>query len=482
MNLFLKEKKFFIIIFSLTCFLIIFTLYQSFFKTSSNGLRYLIEETDINKRCEKTLDGFKREINGSLEAIKVKEPVDLDKYQKILKEMIQEKDYGKLKRYLPRIFTYLIIAIVDIIFIIIWILFCCYSCRKMEKQNDEQVCSGIYVSLASIIFIFSMGTFHYSYLTKSINCLVCSVYRLIFDFLHGTNENDNLPWIGMDNIYKNITNINNSNFYNDVKDYIERINNRFAKIIDNNLENLEDTLKIIDDLYPINWFVILGGVGFFNYLGFWAFNVFLFCRFQFMIYIFHLFWNIEIIFIIVSFFLSTILGSFSIASKDLSIILNKQRNLLNENFIFNFSEAIDAVDMCLNGNGNILSVILGDKEEQFYNEINVQNKSLYNCTFFKRDYNILIGDLDGRIKKMLYYLSLTIIIIDVAGIVSIFFGITVYNNNKNYYPPYTENMDVNINNKRAMNNRVDMSTENLKRNNNAILLFLNYELIILNLF
>ena len=471
MNQSLKEKKSFIIIFSLTCFLIIFALYQSFFKTSSNGLRYLIEEAKINKRCEKTSDDFKDEINSSPETIKVKEPVKLNNYQKALKEMIQVKDYAKIRKYLPRILTYLIIAIVDIIFIILWILFCCYSCRKVEKQKSigcGAKCSFIifFILCIGVIFLCAMGILYYPYLTKSLNGLACSIYRLVYDFLLGTNENDNIHWVGLYDIYKNITDINNGNFYNDAKDYIERINDTFTEIIDNNLDDLEDIIKIMDN--PINSIVIFGGVGIFNLLGLLAMFILFVCECKCMSCLFHLFWNIEIIFIIATFFLSAILGSFSVAGKDLSKILINQRNYTNEKFIFNFTEVNNTVDECLNGNGNILSVILGDKEEQFYNEINVQNKSLYNCSFFKRDYNILVNELDGRITKKLYYVSLLLIIIDAAGIVSIFFGITIYNSQKEYYPQNTENMDVNINNNRMMNNRVDMSTENLKRNNNQI--------------
>jgi len=473
MNLSLKEKKSFILIFSLTCFLIIFALYQSFFKASSNRLRFLIEETETNKRCEKTLDDFKDEINGSPEDIEDKKSVGLDKYQKVLKEMIQDNNYVKIRKYLPRILTYLIIAIVDIIFIILWILFCCYSCRKVEKQKSigcGAKCSFIifFILCIGVIFLCAMGILYYPYLTKSLNGLACSVYRLVYDFLYGTNENENIFWIGLDNISKNITNINNDHSYDDVFQNILKINATFHNINNKNLEDLEDILKKMDDLYPINSIVIIGGVGIFNLLGLLAMFLLFVCECKCMSCLFHLFWNIEIIFIIVTFFLSAILGSFSIVSKDLSKILIYQRNHTNEKFIFNFTEVNNTVDECLNRDGNILSVILGDKEEQFYNEINIQNKSLYNCSFFKMDYNILVGELGGRINKKLYYVSLLLIIIDAAGIVSIFFGITIYNSQKEYYPPNTENMDVNINNNRMMNNRVDMSTENLKRNNNAI--------------
>ena len=452
----------------MTCFLIIFTLHQSFYKTSANGLRYLIEEEKI-KRCDKTLKDFKEEILGSPDDIEDKPPDELDKYQKILKEIFQEKKYGKLTKYLPRILTYLIIAIVDIIFIIFWILFCCYSCKKVEKQNNigcGAKCAFIifFILCIVVIFLCAMGIIYFPYLTKSLNGLACSVYKLVFDFLQGTEKNEYIPWIGLNNILKNLTNINSDNFYNDAIQNIERINTTLNEIKNKSLEDLEIILKKMDDLYPISSIVIFGGVGIFNLLGLLAMFLIFVCECKCMACLFHLFWNIEIIFIIVTFFLSSILGTFSIASKDLSQILIYQKHNLSD--IFNISEINNEIDICLNGNGNILSNILEDKESQFYDDMNIQNKSLYNCSFFKIDYNILVGELDGRIKKKLYYVSLLLIIIDVVGIVSIFFGITIYNSQKEYYPPYTNNMDVNINNIRMMNNRVDISTENLKKQNN----------------
>ena len=63
--------------------------------------------------------------------------------------------------------------------------------------------------------------------------------------------------------------------------------------------------------------------------------------------------------------------------------------------------------------------------------------------------------------------SLLYIIADVAGIISIFFGIMIYNSQKGYNP--TDDINVNINNRMPINNRVDLSTENLKRQNNDVI-------------
>ena len=51
---------------------------------------------------------------------------------------------------------------------------------------------------------------------------------------------------------------------------------------------------------------------------------------------------------------------------------------------------------------------------------------------------------------------------------SIFFGILVYNDKKECYP--TKSQEINIrNNNPMMNNRIDISTENLKKQNNEII-------------
>ena len=83
------------------------------------------------------------------------------------------------------------------------------------------------------------------------------------------------------------------------------------------------------------------------------------------------------------------------------------------------------------------------------------------------DYNILTEELRDTIAKKLYFVSLIIIIIDAAGIIAIFFGIGIYNSQKEYYPPSSN--DVNINNNRMMNNRIDLSSENLKKQNNEVI-------------
>ena len=176
------------------------------------------------------------------------------------------------------------------------------------------------------------------------------------------------------------------------------------------------------------------------------------------------------IFIICTFFISAILGCFSNVSKDISEILNYQSYLLNStdeskeymNFIINFTEIGEQLNVCLNGKQDLYSYIFKDD-----NPVEkIKNKC--NCSFFEKDYKFIVYELRETVAKKLFYVSLLYIIADVAGIISIFFGIMIYNSQKGYNPA-ADDINVNINNRMPINNRVDLSTENLKRQNNDVI-------------
>ena len=139
MSLTLKNKKTQILLYSLAFTLVIFLLNKNS-NLSLNcphrphfNFRFLIETEDVDKRCKKTPKNF-------LVQYKVLEIKDsklddssLDKYQQVLKDMINDKKLNKIKKYLPRIIIYLIFIIVDIILLIIWFIFCgCCCCGKKK--------------------------------------------------------------------------------------------------------------------------------------------------------------------------------------------------------------------------------------------------------------------------------------------------------------------------------------------------------------
>ena len=474
-----KEKRIYFFIFSLTCFLIVFTLYQSFIPASQNSLRNLITVNDKNDRCQKTKREFREKYADDPKNYIIKN-VTLDKYHDVLKEIIDEEDYGKIRKYLPRILVYLIIAIIDIIFIIFWILFCCYACKNVEKQNRigcGAKCSFIifFILCVGVILLSVIGVIYTPYLKKGFNALACSAYKLVFHFLDGTSgENEELKWIGLYNINKTLYDFDG---YKDEIATINKMISTFEDIKNKTLDDIEKVMKDLDCLYPYNSYIYFGGVAIFNLLGLLSMFLIFVCECKCMSCLFHIFWNIEIIFIISTFALSALLGSFSVVSKDISEILLKQKDqpFLNNTFIFNFSDISEQINICLNEKGDFYSNLFRYKD--FHNDLEEKTnmilnetelKKEYNCSFFEMDYKILADELSETIAKKLYFISLLFIIVDVAGIVSIFFGITIYNSQKSYYPPHEIN--VNVNNRIPNNNnRVDLSTENLKRQNNEII-------------
>ena len=110
----LKGNKFNILLFSLTCVLVIFTLHKSFTITSPNSVRKLIEENEYNCRCKETLKKFTNNYAAKPPNNTLNQNIELGNYQGVLKELIQNKDYEKIRKYLPRIYVYLIVAILDI--------------------------------------------------------------------------------------------------------------------------------------------------------------------------------------------------------------------------------------------------------------------------------------------------------------------------------------------------------------------------------
>ena len=473
----LKGNKFNILLFSLTCVLVIFTLHKSFTITSPNSVRKLIEENEYNCRCKETLKKFTDNYAENPPNNTLNKNIQLGDYQRVLKELIQNKEYEKIRKYLPRIYVYLIVAILDIIFIIFWILFCCYSCRNVEKQNRigcGAKCSFIiyFILCLAVIGCCVIGFIYYPHVIKGLNNLGCSIYKMVFHTLNGfEDKNEYIDWIGINATINNITNLDNSD-YKTVLDTIKIINKTFAYINDKTLTDIEEILEKVEEYkYPIS-IGIYGGIALFNLLGLISIFLIFVCECKCMSCLFHLFWNIEILFIIATFCLSAGLGTSSIVSKDLSDILENHKNYLNESFIINLSEIEGAINICLNGDGDLITYILQYNADKFYTEMEGRGllRKHFNCSYFALDYKIITDELKDTVAKKLYCMSLLLIIIDVIGIISIFIGITVYNSQKKYYPPESEEVNVNINNNnRMMNNRVDLSTENLKRQNNEII-------------
>ena len=467
-----KEKRIYVLLFLMTCFLIIFALYKNLGSSPSNGLRNLIEYSDFEDRCKDLKNKLEKDYSekeGEFEWNKE----TLEGYQNTLKEIIQDKKYGKISKYLPRILTYLIVAIVGIIFIIFWIVFCCFACKTVGRQDSvgcgAKCCFIIYLILClAVIFFCVMGIIYTSPLKQTLNSLACSKYKLVFETLQ--DERDDEPkvdsWIGLYNISENLNTLYPDS-YEEQKSIVQNMISIFEDIKSETLNDTEKIMKHVDHLDIYNSLIGFGGIALFNFFGLLSMFLIFVCQCKCMSCLYHIFWNIEIIFIICTFFISAIIGSLSNVSKDISEILSSQIYSLNQSnankmdFIFNFSEIGGPVNACIFGEQNLYSYIFKDNAS----DNDLKNKS--NCTFFEEDFKIIVYGLKETVSKKLFYVSLLYIIADVVGIVSIFLGITIYNSQKGYNPP--NDINVNINNRMPINNRIDLSTENLKRQNNEII-------------
>ena len=467
-----KEKRIYVLLFSMTCFLIIFALYKNLGSSPSNGLRNLIEYSDFEDRCKDLKNKLEKDYSekeGEFEWNKE----TLEGYQNTLIEIIKEKEYGKISKYLPRVLTYLIVAIVGIIFIIFWIVFCCFACKTVGRQDSvgcgAKCCFIIYLILClAVIFFCVMGIIYTSPLKQTLNSLACSTYKLVFETL--PDKDDDEPkvdsWIGLYNISENLNTLYPDS-YEEQKSIVQNMISIFEDIKSETLNDTEKIMKHVDHLDIYNSLIGFGGIALFNFFGLLSMFLIFVCQCKCMSCLYHIFWNIEIIFIICTFFISAIIGSLSNVSKDISEILSSQIYSLNQSnankmdFIFNFSEIGGPVNACIFGEQNLYSYIFKDNA----NDNDLKNKS--NCTFFEEDFKIIVYGLKETVSKKLFYVSLLYIIADVVGIVSIFLGITIYNSQKGYNPP--NDINVNINNRMPINNRIDLSTENLKRQNNEII-------------
>ena len=227
-----KEKRIYVLLFSMSCFLIIFALYKNLGSSHSNGLRNLIESQDFKERCEERGDLEKKyeedqsKFNLSITTIK--------KYQKALRDVIEKHEYKQITKYLPRVITYLIVAIVGIIFIVFWFVFCCSACKNVGRQNNigcgSKCCFIIFIILClGVIFFCVIGIVYTPYLKKTFNGLACYTYKLVFDSYEGLDLEEN-NWIGLKNISGRLNTLEEED-KNKYREGIETINSMIKLLI-----------------------------------------------------------------------------------------------------------------------------------------------------------------------------------------------------------------------------------------------------------
>ena len=548
----LKNIKFQILLFSLTCTLIIFIFNKKqnySFKLAVN-LRNLIINDKMTERCQKAEKNFLDKYN-STDYPKPKNETfeELDKYQDVLKNMIQEKNFGLIKKYLPKIVIFAAFLVVDVLLIIFWFLFCgCSFCAK-KRQTSFGGCSNFYYilffifSIATIIIcaygiIKSPGTYN------SLNGVICSIHKLVFHFIEGTNnEIPDSNWIGLNqtlnlidelssvhiridkqseqqcsednedicNLYNEAidalkTDSNNVLSLNEAKKNIESFYELFNSINNRTLDDLELAMGYLDKYFKLGLLIIFLVLMLLCFFGF--ISLFFYCcsNCDCLGCLFHLFWNIEMFVIIVSIIIGVAFGITGVISKDLDPIINyaiTKENLKNENpFYFKFSkEYVQAINICFNGDGDLYSSLFksyNDAIQNTSNDFNTgysdiensidPNSGLKNnyealkkiiedldkyrddlnegelsCTFFEKDFQILLEELKEDAAKKLTFFALVIIIADLAAVMSIIVGTAIVNNYKKNAPKEMTMQERHIKMQpQGSNRKMDSSSDNLK--------------------
>ena len=550
MSLSLNNTKIHILIFSFLCTLIIFNLNKnsnlspySFHKLPFN-LRNLITTEDVNNRCKNTPKKFLENYNKTDHQEKNESNnTKKDRYQDALEEIIGEEQFGNIKKYLPRILIYVIFLIVDILFIIIWFVFCgCCCCSKKTKANG---CSRFYFFLFFIFSVITIIICVYGFIItpdiyKTTNAIACSFYKLIIHFIEGAKgDYQGNSWEGLEeinnkielyndadkkldkleenNICKNINNDKYCNFFNEIlgeltsknsknkpftdhlqkaKNKIDSISETFNEINNSTLDGLENIMTIYDKYCKLGLFILFAAILAFCLFGLLTLTSYYICNCNCIICLFHLFWNIEMLIIIVTILSGVAFGILGVVSKDFVKILEYEKSSdglkTNNNSLFNISQdSLDEIDECFNGKGDLYNKLFtpsvtydmninriysdfnikysdyktqsdftGNQElsnsfndlnltmknikdlNEYFNEDNLKNT--LNCKFFQWDFDILTNELNSSFAKKYIFFSMVIIIADLASFLSIMFGIIVSNYKVQNDPEVSDSNDKHI--------------------------------------
>ena len=430
----MNNKKFHILLFSVVCTLIIFSLNKhpsKPLKKLSFNFRNLVTNEDMENRCNKTNKEFKEKYqNGYFTNINYKE---LDDYQILIKDVIEgEKlNFETIKSYLPRIFIYGIFLIVDVILIFVWIIYCACCCCGKNRKSSGSICGKcsfiIFLILSvSVILLCVLGYFLVPCFTKSIYGVVCSLYKLVFHFLEGTKEDygNEINWQGVEGIdhlldkFDLINRISKfdcddgdslcssyKNFFEDFKKerddnngLIEKLKNAkkeidsasgvFKSLKSSQLSSIETYIEDYKKYFKCSLFYLFLAIFLFSFLCLLFLIIYFACNCECISCLFHVFWNIEMIIIIATMVVGILFGIFGVVSKDGVSILKYATswdNLNNSNpFILKDINDADKINQCFNGDTGVLVTFEGSyKNEMNYSEFIEQYYKLQNSEEYK---------------------------------------------------------------------------------------------------
>ena len=450
--------------------------------------------------------------------------VTLDRYQDVLKNIFQEKKFGLIKKYLPRIFIFFIFSIVDILLIVIWIIFCSCSCGKKQK-SPYGGCTKFFFFILFIFSIIVVIICIYGYtlpacVYSSINGVICSVYKLVYHFNDGTNnEIPDSNWEGFTKIIdliegydiaqtkliileqRNIENECQNNevkeiciLYKDIitfydnfflslkesKNKTESFSEVFFNLKNETLDDIENIMGNFDKYFKLGLFILFSVILAFCLFGLLSLIAYFCYNCNCLGCLFHFFWNLEMLIIIIAILIGVAFGTVGVISKDTVSILQYAisfDNLKEEKpFLLDFkNESIFEIDTCFNGDGDLYSLLFNSIESynnnignslkdfqdkysdfkkqgldtsqktlaelfkylnQIINEVKILNENIkyenlnkiFDCQFFKKDFKFILDELKDNVAKKLTFFSLVIIIAGLVSVITIFLGISIINN------------------------------------------------------
>ena len=427
MSLLLKNKKFQILLSSLALTLLIFFLSKNSNLSSYSArklpfnLRFLLEAEDVDKRCKNTPKNFLekyKDLEISNKQFLEEDKLE-DRYQQALRDMIKDKKVNKIKEYLPKIILYIIMLVVDIILLIIWFVFCgCFCCGKKNK-DAANCCSKCYFVLFFLFSIIAIlvcvyGFFIIPKFYKSVNGVICSLYKLVFHFTEGTKddfpENNWKGFEGINNLIEeyydtnekinSLKNCSNKDIYSSsynkfvgkLKNENKNQNDNFTLNLEsagniinltseaiNNLKNktlddVEEVMELFDKYCKLGLYVLLSAISVFCFLGLLTLTPYFVCDCKCISCLYHIIWNIEMLIILVTMLAGIGLGIFGKVSKDAVEVLKfakSEENLFSEDpFLLKFNEEYKNItNICFNGDGDLFPLVF-ESHEVYISNIN----------------------------------------------------------------------------------------------------------------
>ena len=384
---------------------------------------------------------------------------------------------------------------------------------------------------------------------------MCSLYKLVFHFIEGTKDEISFSdWKGLEGINslilkyestrEKIVGLPPKNNFGDecsdqgeqycsvyeeikgklkdnndistnlgkMKGQITSISSKFSDIKDNTLDSVEKIMEFIDCYYKLGMIILFAAIAAMCLLGILSLTPYFCCNYSCISCLYHLFWNIEMLVIIITLLIGVCLGIVGIVFKDAVPLLNYAKssdNLGSDNpFLLDLDkDNRDKINTCFNGNGD-LSTLLGDlhseqiknESEKFesnyetikgqssekpklfdaYNKLREvinellelnnnlseeQMSKLLDCKFIRVDLSITLGEIEDSLSKKLLLFSIVIIIADLGAFVSILFGLLFVVNYKgpNEFEEVKSHERNNKSHSRDTKNKMDSSSENLRK-------------------